>query len=417
MIFIFFGIETILFLIGVGIISWIVVTFLGLERSSGTFRRWVIFIGVVFSTLPLLGTKYFRLVDENKWTIVGVSFVTFEALSLVFDAYYRKGIFAGNTHGVCLITVLSYLAFFPTIVSGPILRFEDFNRGYEEFELAETGWRPLVERIMLGLIKKVLIADKLAAFANNYFDGISNGFEFSNIGLWLASIAYSLQLYYDFSGYSDMAIGFAGLMGINIPENFNSPYTASSISDFWRRWHISLSKWFKDYVYIPLGGNRKGFLIMLRNMVIVWGMTGLWHGKDVKFIVWGAGYCVLLILEKRNLLQKSIKQSWLRHFYTLFWVNLLWIPFRASSLGTACAFIKGMILPFRKVVIEKQAIYILPLLLISILLLIPWNKIVKSGSLNRVGNIIKPMVILLGFLYATASVINSTYVPYIYGEF
>lgn len=176
---------------------------------------------------------------------------------------------------------------------------------------------------MIGLCKKVLIADKIAVLADYYFDGIAKGNTYSVWGLWIGSAAYTLQLYFDFSGYSDMAIGIGGLLGFKIPENFNKPYQSGSIREFWRRWHISLCTWFRDYVYIPLGGNRCSVIKHVRNMLIVWLLTGIWHGANWNFVIWGLGYFILLIAENYIAPLKNIGKHWYGHIYSLFFVNLL----------------------------------------------------------------------------------------------
>ncbi|MCR5715916.1 MAG: hypothetical protein K6G23_03630, partial [Lachnospiraceae bacterium] len=293
--------------------------------------------------------------------------------------------------------------------------------------------------------------------ADYYFDGIAAGGSYSAAGLWLGSIAYSLQLYFDFSGYSDMAIGIGAMLGVSIPENFSQPYLASSISDFWRRWHKSLTSWFRDYIYIPLGGNRVSIAKHLRNMLIVWLITGIWHGANWTFVVWGLGYFVLLVLEKylpihghgaekhvpihghgaeKHVPRHGNGSIWsvLGHVYALFFVNLLWVLFRAKDLACAGVYLRGMF-TLQGIAPEAFALRFAPFLCACIAL-IPIGALVsrkqeKSGafiaseaaaqaSLNKawfVTEILRTIVLMLLFVFCAAAVMNSAYTPFIYGNF
>ena len=238
---------------------------------------------------------------------IGISFFTFQAMSYVIDVYRKNADVQPN-----ILNFGLYISLFPQLIAGPIVRYstvaQELNERKVSFELASTG----IKRFVIGLAKKVLIANSVGAV----WDSIQN--DTSNISVslaWFGAICYMFQIYFDFSGYSDMAIGLGKIFGFNFLENFTHPYAAKSITDFWNRWHISLSTWFKEYVYIPLGGNRKGKAKQIRNILIVWLLTGLWHGASWNFVLWGLYYGVLLILEK-FVLDKVLKKlpAFFQHF-------------------------------------------------------------------------------------------------------
>ena len=386
-------------------------------------KKWLFVFSLIIAAFPLICIKYITFAIDNINSIfgsniispsiivpVGISFFSFEAISLLADTH------KGKIRGANLIYIYIYLSFFPTITSGPIIRFDEFEQGVNNPTACKINYFDAVERIIIGLSKKVLIADKIAALANYYFDGVAVGNNYSTIGFWMGSIAYTLQLYFDFSGYSDMAIGIGALLGFNIRENFDKPYQSSTISEFWKKWHISLTRWFRDYIYIPLGGNRCKISRHLLNMLIVWLLTGIWHGADWTFIIWGLGYFVLLIIEKYTPLAKRISFTVLGRIYTLFFVNILWVFFRADNLNVANQFLKGMF-GGGTGLIEDKALHFLPFTGAVVVLCFPWNKWLVRFSDKRYFRIIKPgMLILLTGLAVCASV-NSSYAPYIYGKF
>lgn len=382
--------------------------------------------GIIISTTltPLILVKYLAFIISNVNSLfhldiyspnlvmpIGISFFTFEAISLLSDIYAER-----IDEKVSLISIYGYLSLFPTVTSGPIIRYQQFSRGFIG-GIEYKNYNVQIERIVIGLCKKVLIADKIAVLADYYFDGVKAGNSYSCAGLWIGSIAYTLQLYFDFSGYSDMAIGMGTMLGFDMGENFNKPYQASSISQFWKRWHISLSQWFRDYVYIPLGGNRCKVSRHIFNMLIVWLLTGIWHGADWSFVIWGMGYFVLLIVEKYIPVMKKIETSWIGHFYTLFFVNLLWIPFRASSLRDASNYILGMIGIGSSSVIESNAIRFIPYLAVAVLLCFPLSKFFNRFEKKMWYGVIRGICILVLAGLAVCAVVNTSYAPYIYGNF
>lgn len=403
---------------------FIVLTFC-LTRLIYTFRKKGLFIiSCILLALPLLFVKYSTLLFEvclgdtaDTYSVImplGISFFTFEAISLIADTYTEK-----IDRKIPFFEVFLYLSFFVTITSGPIIRLEDF-----ESKKCVDYYR-YFERICIGLIKKLLIADKIAPLVDLYFNGVAMGHSYSVMGLWIGSIAYTLQLYFDFSGYSDIAIGIGGLCGFDIPENFNSPYQARSIQDFWRRWHITLSRWFRDYIYIPLGGNRCSVPRHIFNMLVVWIITGAWHGSDLSFIVWGIGYFILLISEKYIPKLGKIENHWYGHLYALFFINLLWVPFRASNLQTAGRYIAGMFGLNKWVngstaaigTIEGDTLRFLPVLIIAVIMCMPVVKWVEAKTLAKSTNAVKGIMIIVLMFLAVCAVVNSSYTPYIYGGF
>lgn len=379
---------------------------------------------IILTLLPLLTVKYSgfiignlnsllggRLAYSNVIVPLGISFFTFEAISLLCDVYWGK-----IEDEISFLDVYTYLTFFPTVTSGPIVRFADFKRGLHN-EIQVYDYNGAIEKIVLGLGKKVIIADKIAVLANYYFDGITAGKTFSCAGLWIGSIAYTLQLYFDFSGYSDMAIGIGQLLGFKIGNNFNHPYRANSISDFWRRWHISLSQWFRDYVYIPLGGNRCTVSRHIANLFVVWLLTGIWHGTGLSFIMWGMGYFFLLTVEKYVPFMKNIGTKWYGHLYALFFINLLWVPFRADSVTMALKYLMGMFGIGSIGGVESRAVAFIPYLLAAAFLCFPWKKITDKYMQNRIFSFFRGLLIILIAVLAVSAVISSSYTTYIYGTF
>lgn len=267
---------------------------------------------------------------------IGISFYTFQSLSYVIDVYRGEVEPEKN-----ILHVALYIVLFPQLVAGPIVRYttiaDEIMTRTESIDNFYHG----MTRFLFGLAKKVLIANQVAQIADAAFE---QGVDYLSMGLaWLGVFSYSIQIYFDFSGYSDMAIGLGRMFGFHFLENFNYPYISRSITDFWRRWHISLSTWFRDYLYIPLGGNRCSKKRQIFNLLLVWGLTGLWHGAEWNFICWGLYYALLLIGERYlwgGILEKL--PSAMRHLYTLLLVMVGWLVFRASGVTQICSFLKSM---------------------------------------------------------------------------
>lgn len=258
---------------------------------------------------------------------IGISFYTFQALSYTIDVYWGKVKAQHN-----LISFAMYVSMFPQLIAGPIVRYQSIEQEITTRNVSQERWVKGMQRFLIGLGKKVILANQIGAL----WDEISQtGIDsLSMVGAWMGALAYTFQIYFDFSGYSDMAIGLGHMFGFTFPENFKHPYESQNITEFWRRWHITLSSWFREYVYIPLGGNRKGLQRQIVNLFIVWFLTGLWHGASWNFVVWGLYFFVILLLEKVFLLKEM--QRWprvLRHVYALLLIIVGWVLFAIEDFG------------------------------------------------------------------------------------
>lgn len=272
---------------------------------------------------------------------IGISFYTFQAISYVADVT----LFGKYKAERDPVKVSLYIAFFPQLIAGPIVRYEDMRAMIRQRNMSMQEFSDGSLRFIYGFCKKILLADSMAVIVSKAFQDLSTGSLMTSFA-WLGAISYMFQIYLDFSAYSDMAIGLGHMFGFTIRENFNKPYRAASIRDFWRRWHISLSIWFRDYVYIPLGGNRRGLSRTVLNMAVVWILTGIWHGANLTFIVWGVVYGSLVILEKLISIEDWLKKhkivAGIYRIMTLFAIMLLWIVFRAESIAQAGNYISTM---------------------------------------------------------------------------
>ncbi len=345
---------------------------------------------------------------------IGISFFTFQAMSYVIDVYKKKVEVQKNLFNLGL-----YISFFPQLIAGPIVRYETIAKEIENRNENYDDFGEGTVRFIQGLAKKVIIANNVALVADAAFETPTN--ELSTAFAWLGAIAYTLQIYFDFSGYSDMAIGLGRMFGFHFLENFNYPYLASSITDFWRRWHISLSSWFRDYVYFPLGGSRVDSKARhIFNLFIVWLLTGIWHGANWTFISWGLFYFVLLVIEKQTGLDK--KKAWWGHIYTMFFVILAWVLFRSNSIYDAFSYIFVMF-GYTQSLNQK----LLPLcgyllLLFSFFCSIPfweniYNKLIKFHSFNVIFPFIRFVYLIILFLLEIVFMSASSYNPFIYFNF
>ena len=342
---------------------------------------------------------------------VGISFFTFLSLSYILDVYNGKVSASKDP----LKTGL-FITMFPTILSGPINRYENVEKVFDERKVSGEDFYNAVRKFLFGLIKKVLIADTLSIVADRIFEHVNAGYDTAVSLAWLGAIVYTLRIYYDFSGYSDMAIGLGRMFGFEIPENFNYPYISSSVKEFWRRWHISLSSWFKDYVYIPLGGSRRGNARTYINLFIVWLLTGIWHGAGLTFIVWGLMYFLVLSLERLT----GCGVKWklpkaLGVLYTMIVVTVGWVIFRAPTLTDAYRFIRRMIgLNVSGLWDAHTTHYILNnvlLLVISIIFATPVMK--KFDKCKWLTDLILSILFLISIVY----MVKSGYSPFIYFSF
>jgi len=354
---------------------------------------------------------------------IGISFFTFQALSYVIDVYREESDVQRNLFSLAL-----YIALFPQLIAGPIVRYNTIDDQIKARTHTLQKSADGLERFIIGLSKKVLLANSFAVIADHIFEMPAG--DIALLTSWIGILAYTLQIYFDFSGYSDMAIGLGKLFGFDFLENFRYPYIATSITDFWRRWHISLSTWFKDYVYIPLGGNRGGVVKQLRNLLIVWFLTGLWHGSSWTFILWGLYFGVLLITEKfvfKQLLTKL--PAFFRHSYALFLIMIGWVFFRSESLTHALMYLRtmfgltneGMIDMTTRVTLHDDGfLFIIGMIAATPIIQTVLEKL-KQKNINStsvtVTSIILPMLYITLFMLVVIKLVNSTYNPFIYFRF
>ena len=353
---------------------------------------------------------------------IGISFFTFQGMSYVLDVYMERGKVQKNPLNVAL-----YVALFPQLVAGPIVRYETVATEIEHRKETADDFAEGVVRFIKGMGKKVLLANQFGLIADKAFSMPAN--EIAIGFAWLGAIGYMLQIFYDFSGYSDMAIGLGKMFGFHFNENFNAPYLAKSVSDFWRRWHISLGSWFRDYVYFPLGGSRvNSNLKLFRNLFVVWLLTGIWHGANWTFICWGLYFFVWIALEKFLNLEKRLQKSRVfSHIYLLLIVILGWVLFRADSISYAVNYIKSMFGLNRSVLLGNLGLLYWQenwiLLGIGILLCLPLSKlfsrfnITSDASLYRVKQVATLIIGILLFIIVLAYLIKSSYNPFIYFNF
>ena len=349
---------------------------------------------------------------------IGISFFTFQAISYVIDVYRKNGEVQKNPLNVAL-----YIAFFPQLIAGPIVRYETIAKQIKSRQETFDDFASGVCRFMVGLGKKVLLSNTLAIVADNAFNMNSIN-ELSVSMAWLGAIAYTFQIYYDFSGYSDMAIGLGKMFGFSFLENFNYPYISKSISEFWRRWHISLGSWFRDYVYFPLGGSRVDTKKrLLFNLFVVWFLTGIWHGANWTFIIWGIMYFVLISIEKLIGFEKKFnKLSFIKHIYTMFFVILGWVIFRASNITEAFSYM-GKMFGVRASGIFDAYFYLnivenLIFIIIATIFSTPIYKIInKKVKENKFIAPIYVMGMLILFIVAISYILKGAYNPFIYFNF
>ena len=348
---------------------------------------------------------------------IGISFYTFQIISYLVDVYKEKVKAQKN-----FISLATYVSLFPQLIAGPIVRYETINDELDNRKQTFNDFSSGISRFIIGLSKKVLIANILGELCNIFI--LSS--EKTILFYWIYGISYSLQIYFDFSAYSDMAIGLGRMFGFHFMENFDYPYISKSITEFWRRWHISLSSWFKDYVYIPLGGSREGTFKLIRNILIVWLLTGLWHGSEWTFVIWGMFIGILLVIEKL-LLNKYIEKlpSIVRRIYTLFIIMISFIIFSGSNINESFNNIVGLF-NFSNPFINKFTIHYLKdyglVLIIAIFLSTPIlkNTIIKlkeNKKINNIINILEIIVLLILLVIVTSYLIDSSYNPFLYFRF
>ncbi|HEY5549135.1 MAG TPA: MBOAT family protein [Coriobacteriia bacterium] len=411
---------------------------LAVDRLRDTPRaaKAALVVGVIANVMLLASFKYLGFLATSANAVahlsipiptmimpIGVSFFTFEGLSYIVDVYRDRAPVQRNPLDVAL-----YMGLFATIMSGPIVRYTDFHeqiRGRtERLEGLATG----AQRFTVGLAKKVIVAGALGTLATSAF-ALPDA-RLSVAGAWLGALAFTGQIYFDFSGYSDMAIGLGHMFGFRLPENFNYPYISQSVTEFWRRWHMSLGTWFREYVYIPLGGNRVSRLVNLRNILIVWTLTGLWHGATWSFVVWGAYYGVLMAIEK-FVLGDHLERVWrpLRHALTMLAVVVGWVFFKAATLGGAVQYLQAMIGLGGRALVDSQALFYLSqyrfeliVAVVASLPIVPFVKTIWERSERSVaarGAVDVGVAAALGvlLLVSISYILSTTFAPFLYFKF
>lgn len=398
------------------------------HRNSSRKMKALLIFGVCFNLFMLGFFKYAGFIVSNLNSLfgtaiefeglplpVGISFYTFQILSYVIDVY--RGQVRAQTK---IVSFAAYISMFPQLIAGPIVQYSDIEKQLSHRTVTIDNFYEGIIYFIKGLGKKVLFANTIGAV---YSDIISQGIgNTSVVTAWICIICYTLQIYFDFSGYSDMAVGLGKMFGFEFVQNFNFPYKAVSITDFWRRWHISLSSWFRDYVYIPLGGNRKGTLRTIFNIFVVWSLTGLWHGAAWNFIAWGMFYGVLLILEKyvlKNILERV--PVIFRHIGTLIVVMIGWVFFSSENMTQATDFIGALIGFGNGSFIDSQAMYLLsenafPIFAMG-LSAVGVFEMISTREETRVYKALKCVVYLVIFILCITFLVSETYNPFLYFRF
>lgn len=418
------------------IILSILINYIGalqiVKNSSDTEKRKFIFITLLLIDISILFFfKYYGFIISSIGSLfgidlvirdiplpLGISFYTFQQISYIIDVYTKKTKVQKN-----LINFAAYITMFPQLIAGPIVKYNDIESQLKNRNENLTQFSSGVHRFIIGLGKKVLLANSIGALWSEIKVIPLN--EISILTSWIGIIAFALQIYFDFSGYSDMAIGLAKMFGFEFLENFNYPYISKSVTEFWRRWHISVGTWFREYLYIPLGGNKKGNLIQIRNLFVVWFTTGLWHGASFNFIAWGIYFGVILFIEKiifKNILNKL--PSFLCHIYTLILVLIGWVIFDMNTLSSAMEYISIMFGLSNNLVVDKLSLFILSnnivILLIGIICsttLLPnvFKKLRSSLKKSNIFIIISMYLII--FILSISYLVGESFNPFLYFRF
>ena len=441
--FYFYGepkyIAVMIFSILINYIFGLIVQYAQEKNKKGNI---IVILSVIINLAVLVYFKYLAFITENVNLIlksqiiipeiilpIGISFFTFQAMSYVFDIHGKKAKAQKNPLNVAL-----YVCMFPQLMAGPIVRYETVSEEIRSRVFNLEDFSEGVIRFIYGLAKKIIIANAMGKISDDIF-ALSSG-ELSGKTAWLGAIAYSFQIFYDFSGYSDMAIGLGKIFGFHFLENFNFPYISKSITEFWRRWHISLSSWFKDYVYIPLGGNRVGRFRNLFNILVIWLLTGFWHGAAWNFIVWGLYFAVILILEKVFLLKFLEKLNKRKitviftHIYAIIFIIIGWVIFRSENLTYALDFLSKMFSPssvFSESGLDNQVRYYitqyLPEWILSVLFSIPAGKVLskvwgkREKKSERIFYPLRAIYVCVIFGLSVLYMIGSSFNPFIYFRF
>lgn len=397
-------------------------------KSKPRLRRTAFLAGLVLLIANLVVFKYTNFIWDNLRLAlpvlpairsialpIGISFYTFQILSYIIDLYWGEIRVQRN-----FLYLALYVSFFPQLIAGPIVRYQTIEEELENRQETLGDVAAGIKRFILGLAKKVILANHLAALSELIYGGSQN--LYGTLPYWLAATAYALQIYFDFSGYSDMAIGLGRIFGFRFLENFNYPYLSLCVTDFWRRWHISLSSWFRDYVYIPLGGNRVSRGKWIRNLLVVWGLTGLWHGAQWNFILWGLYYGLLLLAEKL-FLGKYLKKlpKLLRWLYAMLLVNVGWVIFNCTDMTQMWHALKTM---FCYMPTNFTAMLAADTSIVKGLIYVPLGLIAAAPVFRKLPRregtawlVLENGMYLILLGVCIAYIISSTYNPFIYFRF
>ncbi len=426
------------------------------ERGQSTFhpasQKAVLIAAIIINIGSLIYFKYtgmivdaFTAISHKSVSVpeiilpIGISFYTFQCMSYIIDVYRTEGAILPDGKINTLYTkdpvrFALYIAMFPQLLQGPIIRYSDVSVSLETPVITYDSFTKGIERFIVGLAKKAIIANTIGEVCDRIFDIVPANMSASVA--WLGAVMYTLQIYFDFSGYTDMAIGLGKMFGFTFRENFNYPYISKSVTEFWRRWHISLSNWFRDYLYIPLGGNRRGNVYI--NLLIVFLATGLWHGAALGFVVWGLWHGLFMLIE-RALKGKVILPalpakagSFLCWLYTILAVTIGWVIFRIEKLGPAMSYISAMLGREAKEYSAYSVQFFLDrrmafFLIVAILACVPWASVLpqKAGSYiasfassdRPVPRISRHVCLLILFVICFVFIVNTTYSPFIYFQF
>ena len=395
-------------------------------------KKIMFILSISFILLVLIYFKYSQFFIENVNKIfstnfifksihmpIGISFFTFQIISYLVDLY-RKKIKIQKSY----LKFSLYILFFPQLIAGPVIQYSSIEKYLENREIDLSKIALGIEKFIIGLGKKVIIANQLNIITTSIFNDISLC-NYSSIILLIGIVSYTFEIYFDFSGYSDMAIGLSKFFGFDLNENFNYPYISKSITDFWKRWHISLSNFFKEYVYIPLGGNQVGKIRWIINMFVVWILTGLWHGAAWNFIIWGIYYCILLVLEK-TCLRKIMNRipNLIKFIITFILINIGWMIFRFNNLNDLMTVLFSVITNNGNVgflsFLDKNpnVIFALPHIVLALLFSTPYIKKLNNHFINnRVYIILKIVILIIIFIVAVSYIVSFNYNSFIYFEF
>ena len=412
------------------LVNYVIGLNIDLHRNNKVISKILLTITVLYNLSIIFIYKYlvFTVTNINAFFSlklpvpdillpIGISFFTFQAISYVIDVYRGQGKVQKNPLNVGL-----YIALFPQLIAGPIVRYETIANQINHRKENITDFSEGCVRFIIGLSKKVLLSNNFAIIADKAFSLPSD--QLSTAFAWLGAISYSFQILFDFSGYSDMAIGLGKMFGFHFDENFNYPYISASISEFWRRWHISLGSWFRDYVYFPLGGSRvDSKLKLIRNLFIVWVLTGVWHGANWTFVIWGFLYFLLITTEKLTHFERTSGFRILRHFYTLFFVCIGWVFFRAIDLPAAFSYLGSMFGvggfytdTLARFYFLDNFIFLIFAILCSIPLLPYLKKRLHYYELT-ISYILTPIFYIVLFFVSLTYIVKGAYNPFIYFNF